>query len=122
MSKKRSAGGGQSAGDDLRCFASAATPVTSNYCATVNNSLDFMDCSQEIKTDFDMGTEFGRKEHSKVRTVEFTRGSLAQSFDIYYASREALIAMGVPITNELQVNLPQSFPTTYCTPPKNWIG
>ncbi len=118
--KKRSAGGGQSA--DARRFASAAAPVASNYCATVNNSSDFMDCSHEIKADFDMGTEWGRKEHSKVRTVEFTRGSLAKTFDIYYASREALIAMGVPITNELTANLPQSFPNSYATPPKGWNG
>ena len=74
------------------------------------------------KQEFDMGTEWGRKERSLVKTVTFDRGCLAQSFDIYYASREALIAMGVPVTNELQVNLPQSFPTQYAEPPKNWCG
>lgn len=72
--------------------------------------------------EFDMGTEWGRKEHSKVRTIAFDRGCLAQSFEIYYASREALIAMGVPITNELAVNLPQSFPNNYAQPPKGWVG
>ena len=117
ISKKRSAGG-----------QSATLGITSNYYAAasaplgdVDDSLDF--CSNEYKKpEFDMGTEFGRKERSTVKNVEFTRGCLASSFDIYYASREALIAMGVPITNELQVNLPQSFPNTYCTPPKNWVG
>jgi hypothetical protein len=122
MSKKRSSnGGGQSATLGAR---EDTRGITANYCASaplgsLDNSLDFMASSTP---DFDMGTEFGRKERSKVKTVSFERGCLAQSFDIYYASREALIAMGVPITNELQVNLPQSFPTTYCTPPKNWRG
>jgi hypothetical protein len=117
MSKKRSAGGGCSAGD--------TKGITANYCASaplghLDNSLDF--CASAAAPDFDMGTEWGRKERSKVKTVAFERGCLAQSFDIYYASRESLIAMGVPITNELTANLPQSFPDKYATPPKNWRG
>jgi hypothetical protein len=71
---------------------------------------------------FDMGTEWGRKESSKVNTVDFSRGCLAHSLDIYYASRESLIEMGVPITNQLKVNLPQSFPGRYAEPPKGWVG
>lgn len=83
-----------------------------------------MECEREQpKAEFDMGTEWGRKERSKVRNIAFDRGCLAQSFDIYYASREALIAMGVPITNELAVNsLPQSFPNGYAQPPAGWVG
>ena len=69
-----------------------------------------------------MGTEWGRREHSTVRNVTFERGCLADTFEIFYASREALIAMGVPITTELAVNLPQSFPNQYAEPPKNWVG
>ena len=83
----------------------------------------YMEYEREIeqpKAEFDMGTEWGRREHSTVRNVNFERGCLAQSFDIYYASREALIAMGVPINNELL--LPQSFPNQYAEPPKNWVG
>ena len=71
---------------------------------------------------FDIGTEFGRKETSKVKNVDFHRGCLAQAFDIYYASRESLISMGVPIHNTLSTNLPQSFPNQYCNPPKGWNG
>ena len=74
------------------------------------------------KAEFDVGTEWGRKEQSRVRNIVFDRGCLAQSFDIFYASREALIAMGVPLTNEIAVNLPQSFPNGYAVPPKNWVG
>jgi hypothetical protein len=71
---------------------------------------------------FDMGTEWGRREKSKVHTVSFERGVLNHSVDIYYASRESLIEMGVPLTNELQVNLPQSFPEKYAKPPTHWNG
>ncbi len=123
MSKKRSAGGGCSAGGTLNAREDTKG-ITANYCASaplgsIDNSLNFM---ASATPDFDMGTEWGRKERSKVKTVAFERGCLAQSLDIYYASREALIAMGVPITNELTANLPQSFPDKYATPPKNWRG
>lgn len=79
-------------------------------------------CSSPEPKGFDMGTEWGRKEQSKVHTVNFEKGCLAHSLDIYYASRESLIEMGVPLTNNLKVNLPQSFPEKYAKPPKNWVG
>ena len=134
-SKKRSAGGGQSA-NFVNCsqeipVASASPGVNYNTIdkcglinADVDDSLDFMpaEYSKTPKADFDMGTEWGRKEYSKVHNVTFERGCLAQSFDIYYASREALIGMGVPIVNQLTVNIPQSFPNGYAQPPKNWNG
>lgn len=96
----------------------------SNWNKIVNaapNNIDFscLRNSSEPKG-FDMGTEFGRAEKSKVKTVEFQRGLLAHSLDIYYASRESLIEMGVPLTNDLKINLPKSFPNSYCEPPKNW--
>ncbi len=71
---------------------------------------------------FDMGTEWGKREKSKVTSVLFSRGYLAHTLDIYYASRESLIEMGVPVTNQLKVNLPQSFPNKYATPPSGWVG
>ena len=92
--------------------------------STEDSSITMDFCSstlQDIKG-FDVGTEWGKKERSKVKTVEFERGVLAQSFDIYYASRESLIQMGIPLENNLQVNLPQSFPEKYAKPPKNWVG
>lgn len=70
---------------------------------------------------FDMGTEFGRREESKVEYVEFERGTLAHSGDIYYASRNNLIELGVPLSNNPK--LPKSFSDNdYCKPPKNWKG
>ena len=109
-------------------IASAAVPAV-NYCCSLptEDANDFMDTreycrSVEPKATFDMGTEWGRKERSKVKTVSFERGALAHTVDIYYASREALIAMGVPVETGLTANLPQSFPNTYATPPKGWNG
>ena len=101
-----------------KCSARGGQSATLGFCDT-----SYVEYEREIekpKAEFDMGTEWGRREHSTVRNVNFERGCLAQSFDIYYASREALIAMGVPINNELL--LPQSFPNQYAEPPKNWIG
>lgn len=78
-------------------------------------------CGQSANSaDFDMGTEFGRKEESKVEHVEFERGTLAHSGDIYYASHDSLIEMGVPLSNNPK--LPKSFSDNdYCKPPKNWM-
>ena len=104
-SREMTKGGGQSA---------------TNYCSTVQQLSCETEPSPEL---FDVGTEFGRKETSKVKNVDFHRGCLAQSFDIYYASRDALIRMGIPMENVLQSNyVPQSFPNKYATPPKNWVG
>lgn len=72
---------------------------------------------------FDMGTKWGEAKESKVVNVEFERGILAVSTDIFYASRQSLIEMGVPIGNEKQVSFPESFADSkYAQPPKNWKG
>jgi hypothetical protein len=87
-----------------------------------SNKMKAMNLSSPEPKSFDMGTEWGRKEQSKVHTVNFEKGCLAHSLDIYYASRESLIEMGVPFNNNIKVNLPQSFPEKYAKPPKNWVG
>lgn len=71
---------------------------------------------------FDMGSTWGQKVESKVVETEFERGSLTFSLDIYYASRQALLDMGVPINVGNQAFFPQSFPTKYATPPSGWRG
>lgn len=72
---------------------------------------------------FDMGTKWGGAKESKIVEVEFEKGLLAVSTDIYYASRQSLIEMGVPTGNEKQVNFPSSFADAkYAKPPKNWKG
>jgi hypothetical protein len=72
--------------------------------------------------EFDTGTKWGSSKESKVVEVEFERGLLTLSKDIYYASRQSLIHMGVPIGNEKQVSFPKSFDDKYAKPPKGWVG
>jgi hypothetical protein len=79
--------------------------------------------SNTIKTtNFDMGSTWGQKMTSKVVETKFEKGSLAWSLDIFYASRQSLIDMGVQLENITQINYPQSFPNKYATPPANWNG
>lgn len=72
---------------------------------------------------FDMGTKWGEAKESKVVEVEFERGSIVLNTNIYYASRQSLLEMGVPLGNEKQVSFPEPFVNSkYATPPKNWKG
>jgi hypothetical protein len=73
------------------------------------------------KASFDMGTKFGKSKESKVIEVEFEKGILTFSTNIYYASRQSLIDMGVPLGNEKQVSFPSPFKNSkYSTPPVGW--
>jgi len=98
--------------------------ISINNCST--GHLEGKIVSNNLSTNsplrgFDLGTSMGEARESKVTEVEFERGLLVDSIDIYYASRESLIEMGVPISNEKQVNFPSAFKNEkYCTPPKNW--
>ena len=72
---------------------------------------------------FDMGTKWGEAKESRVIEVEFEKGLLALTTNIYYASRQSLIEMGVPLGNEKQVSFPEPFKDgKYAEPPKNWQG
>ena len=71
---------------------------------------------------FDLGTSMGSSKESKVVEVEFERGILVDSINIYYASKSALLEMGIPLSSEKQINFPEPFKDEgkYCVPPKNW--
>ena len=72
---------------------------------------------------FDMGTKFGEAKESRVIEVEFEKGIIALTTNIYYASRQSLIEMGVPLGNEKQVSFPEPFENgKYATPPSGWRG
>jgi hypothetical protein len=93
-----------------------ASVNTTNIAKSIQNNT-------KILRGFDMGTKWGEAKESKVIEVEFERGILALSKNIYYASRQSLIEMGVPIGNEKQVSFPEPFrDSKYATPPKNWKG
>jgi hypothetical protein len=86
----------------------------------VSNALNNVSFSNPLRG-FDLGTSFGEKKESKVVEIDFERGMLVDSIDIFYASRESLIEMGIPLTNEKQINFPSAFKDSkYCVPPNNW--
>ncbi len=68
---------------------------------------------------FDTGTEFSDKEIiDKVKEVSFEKGEILMEQEIFYMSREKLIALGVPIIKETKVNFPSAFPKKYCVKPE----
>lgn len=70
---------------------------------------------------FDMETQWGSSRTYKVKETTFERREVIHSFDIYYASRESLIAMGVDLGTEKRVSFPESFKENkYAKPPKGW--
>jgi hypothetical protein len=72
---------------------------------------------------FDIGTNFGDAKESRVIEVEFEKGMLALTSNIFYASRKSLLEMGVPLGNEKQVSFPEPFNgTKYAKPPDDWQG
>lgn len=105
------------------CEATSSGPITLNYSNTSENPSDGMDmlkCSITQDASFDMGTEFSKNEiKDTVTEVAFEIGRLLTTIEIYYASRQSLINMGVQIIKENQVVLPKAFPTKFCKPPVN---
>lgn len=68
---------------------------------------------------FDTGTKFTDKQiEDKVTETTFEKGSLFRFIEIFYASKQALIDMGIKIDKEPEIVFPQSFPKGFCKPPK----
>lgn len=105
---------------------SAAEPVMMNYCHTDlgSKSLGGTSFVQVIDepAEFDLGSTWGQRLLDKVDMVTFERGSIVDTFTIYYASKDVLIAMGVPLTLKKEVSFPSPFPGKFCTPPKSISG
>lgn len=79
--------------------------------------------NQSALRGFDMGTKWGESKESRVIEVEFEKGSLVLNTNIYYASRQSLVEMGVPLGNEKQVSFPEPFADSkYAKPPQGWRG
>lgn len=99
----------------LRCSSlnnQSSQPAVASFCCTVQ------DAGPEPKG-FDLGTEFSDKEITdQVTEVEFETGYLETTIEIYYATRESLIEMGVPVEKETKVAFPTAFPSKFCKPPK----
>ena len=93
---------------------------TLSFCSSVDASAS---APAPKPLGFDMGTKWGEAKESKVIEVEFEKGIMALTMNIYYASRQSLIEMGVPLGNEKQVSFPEPFEDgKYAKPPKGWQG
>ena len=74
---------------------------------------------------FDTGTGWGSKLEDKVTRVSFEKGDMLVEMSVYYASKEALVEMGVDLQNTPKIAKEPAMPKTfgnYCTPPKGWNG
>lgn len=113
---------GQSAKVGAQCMNFMGNPSAASN--SPDNVLRAMNCAQNAQLlGFDMGTKWGEAKESRVIEVEFEKGILALTTNIYYASRQSLIEMGVPFGNEKQVSFPEPFKDgKYAEPPKNWQG
>ncbi len=98
--------------DQMRCMSNQV------YSCSVQNSAS--EPMGVASASFDMGTAFSNdRKEDKVTDTEFERGRLLSSQDIFYASRESLIKMGIKLDKEVTVNFPSAFPgRKFCAPPK----
>lgn len=102
-----------------RSFGSSMKSSAGGQSANVLRAMNC--CATPEPKGFDMGTKFGEAKESRVVEVEFEKGFLALTTNIYYASRQSLIEMGVPLGNEKQVSFPEPFKDSkYAEPPKGW--
>jgi hypothetical protein len=107
---------GMSAGRTLTAdYSTKSAPTASAYACSVDSNVTLENAS------FDMGTTWGSVRQDKVTETEFEYGNEIDTHTFYYASREALKAMGIPLISERQVvRLPEAFQGGYAQPPKNW--
>lgn len=111
---------------DLPITSSSVNNILFNRCASNHIESNQLKCcnftshSQLSEDNFKLGSTWGTKQESKVKEVEFERGNLVFSVDIYYSTRNDLIDMGVNIIKEPKISRPQSFPKKFAEPPKGW--
>jgi hypothetical protein len=107
------------------------TTLASNTSLNASSGiLRSMNVSSDTSTplshkQFDTGTGWGSKLDDKVTRVSFEKGDMLVEMSVYYASKEALVEMGVDLQNTPKIAkepiMPKAF-GNYCTPPKGWNG
>jgi hypothetical protein len=101
--------------------ASNPKNTVDTYCNSVRSVNYQTTCDSVEIASFDMETQWGDSKNFKIKETPFERKSMIFTLDIYYASRESLVAMGVDVSNEKRVSFPESFKIKYAKPPKGWI-
>ncbi len=109
MSKGISKGaGGQSCGGVLRSMSANSFDAPISY------------------KQFDTGTGWGKKLDDRVKKEYFDKGDLLTEIVTYYASKTALVDMGLDLDEDPRVSeepqMPKAFKSSYCQPPKGWVG
>ena len=110
--------------NDMTYGSSTNDVISCNFVMSCNKPVKRAVCDlSAIKEDsFDMGSTWGNNKESKVTETTFERGEIVFSGEIYYASRNSLLEMGVIEENKPKVAFPKSFPKGYATPPEGWNG
>lgn len=71
---------------------------------------------------FTAGTEWGSMQKDEVREVEFEPSEIYTDIEIYYLTRDELIALGIDLENRKPVAFPKVFSGGFCSVPKNYKG
>ena len=108
----------------------SSTPVSNTSLNASSGILRSMNVNSDTSKplshkQFDTGTGWGSKLEDKVTRVSFEKGDMLVEMSVYYASKEALVEMGVDLQNTPKIAkepvMPKAF-GNYCTPPKGWNG
>lgn len=92
------------------------------FTSSLSNCSNSSSNSSLSKTvdNFPLGVGWSDIKQSTVTSTSFQRDTIIHKVEIFYATRESLINMGVPLKNELKVSFPKSFPKKYCSIPTNY--
>lgn len=72
---------------------------------------------------FELGASFGSKAESKVTRVAFEVDYALGDAEVYFTTREGLIALGIDVSRAPKVAFPKAFGSgEYCSPPSGWQG
>ncbi len=124
------AGGNESA---IFCCSNSSTSSLGAQASTftscslkgsvANDSLMRSVSSPSIEENpFTLGATFGSKTESKVREISFASECCLGVLELYYTTRDGLIALGIDLTKTQKVAFPTAFSNQYATPPSGWSG
>ena len=113
---------GRSSNDTVVCnFMASSAPmekarsIEPTYACHIEQPIMDMDA-----TPFQAGTEFSKEAiRDAVTETTFEIGSLVTTQEIFYDYRDGLLAIGVPLTKEVKIVIPQAFPSRFCKAPKD---
>lgn len=98
----------------VTCSSTSMDFICDSYDVSAKN----LSTSSVRSVSNDLGTGWGASKQSTVVEVEFTRAEYpAETFEIYYNTREQLLNIGVDFAKEPIYVVPQAFPGRYCPPP-----